>query len=86
MGATTMIKRTLLAIAFTFLVAAGMSQAVAAQDSTPVATETAPAASLPSTGTGSSQDSNSTMLLIGFVAAVGLVGVTGYTAFRRSAR
>jgi hypothetical protein len=81
-----MIKRTLLAIAFTFLVAAGMTQAVAAQDSTPAATEPAAAASLPSTGTGSSQSDNSTLLLVGFVATVGLVGVTGYTAFRRSAR
>ncbi|MGB3330979.1 MAG: hypothetical protein WBA46_18590 [Thermomicrobiales bacterium] len=85
MGATSMIKRTLLAIAFTFLIAAGMTSAAAAQDATPAATEPA-ATALPSTGTGSSQDNNNTMLLIGFVAAVGLVGVTGYTAFRRSSR
>ena len=85
MGQFTMIKRTLLAFAITLLVAAGMTSMAAAQDSTPIATETQ-APELPVTGTGTSQDNNSTMLLLGFVAAVGLVGVTGYAAYRRNSR
>lgn len=93
MGLITMIKRTILAFAITFLLAAGLTSMVSAQEATPsaspIATETAavtPAPALPTTGTGTSQDNNSTLLLLGFVAAVGLVGVTGYTAYRRSSR
>lgn len=95
MGLITMIKRTILAFAISFLLAAGLNSMVSAQEATPdaspIATETSVptetvAPELPETGVGTSQDNNSTLLLLGFVAAVGLVGVTGYTAYRRSSR
>jgi len=95
MGLITMIKRTILAFAISFLLAAGLNSMVSAQEATPdaspIATETSVptetvAPELPTTGVGTSQDNNSTLLLLGFIAAVGLVGVTGYTAYRRSSR